>query len=80
MIDFTTNGLGTIMGTGSDITDPVPPDYPRRQMRAGLCSVIVKAGKKPGILRIYASSTGLEPASLAIKLDVQKENGGKNEL
>lgn len=65
---FDTNALGRIMGTGSDVCDHRPVAEQDRQMRAGLCSVIVKAGNQPGTLRLYARAKGLEPASLSIDL------------
>ncbi len=72
-IHFDTNGLGAILGTGSDVCDHRPVTEQDRQMRAGRCAVIVKAGFQPGILRIYAQAEGLEPAALAVKLsDVQR--------
>jgi beta-galactosidase len=68
LVHVNTNGLGRILGTGSDVCDHRPVTEPDRQMRAGLCSIIVQAGSKAGTLRIYAAAAGLEPASLAIEL------------
>jgi beta-galactosidase len=67
-IRFDTNGLGRILGTGSDVCDHRPVPEQDRQMRSGLCSVAVKAGFKPGTLRVYARAAGLDSASLAIEL------------
>lgn len=58
-ISFETNGLGFVEATGSDISDHVPPHHPIRKMRAGLCSVLVRAGKDPGVLSVYARAEGL---------------------
>lgn len=68
MIHFDCNGLGEIAGTGSDVSDHVPPACPDRRMRAGLVSVLVRAGKTAGTLRVYAHADGLESARLDIEL------------
>jgi len=67
-IRFSTNSLGKIAGTGSDVCDHVPVSSLDRQMRAGLCSVAVKVGNEAGILKIYAKAEGLEAARLEIDL------------
>ncbi len=67
-IRFDTNGLGRILGTGSDVCDHRPVPEQDRQMRAGLCSVAVKSGFTPGTLRVYAHAAGLASASLPIEL------------
>jgi beta-galactosidase len=67
-IRFDTNGLGRILGTGSDVCDHRPVPEQDRQMRAGLCSVAVKAGFKSGTLRVVAHAAGLASASLPIEL------------
>ncbi len=58
-VRFHTNGLGTVIGTGSDISDHIPPHIPDRQMRAGRISVAVRVGHTPGKLRLYAEATDL---------------------
>lgn len=68
MISFNANSLGTILGTGSDISDHTPVTSLDRRMRAGLCSAAVKVGNVPGTLKIYASAPGLDGASLSIEL------------
>lgn len=65
---FHTNCLGTVVGTGSDVSDPVPVPCTDRRMRAGLCSVAVRVGKQPGELKVYAESAGLKSACLSVKL------------
>ncbi len=67
-ITFTCNGLGKILGTGSDICDHVPPREQVRDMRAGLCALAVRAGTSAGVLRVYATAPGLTPARLDIPL------------
>jgi len=67
-ISFDTNKFGKIVGTGSDVCDHTPVTSPDRRMRAGLCSVAVKVGPNPGILKVYAKSPGLKSASISIEL------------
>ena len=67
-IKFYTNKLGYIVGTGSDISDHVPPNCPDRQMRAGKCSVAVRIGNQPGDLKVYAYSGELNKAVITIPL------------
>jgi beta-galactosidase len=67
-VRFSANRLGKIVGTGSDITDHVPVSCPDRRMRAGLCSVAVKAASQAGTLRVYAQAENLLPARLDIPL------------
>lgn len=68
-ITFTTNSLGKILGTGSDVCDHTPVNSPVRKMRAGLCSVAVKVGTEPGVLKVYATAEGLLPDRLDIELN-----------
>lgn len=67
-IVFLTNGLGKVLGTGSDISDGVPPCSSMRKMRAGLCSAVVETGEKKGMLEIYAFAEGLLPGILKVRL------------
>lgn len=67
-ISFAANGLGRILGSGSDVCDSVPPAWPVRRMRAGLCSLAVQAGTKSGMLKVWATSAGLKSAVLEIAL------------
>lgn len=69
MVRFSTNGLGVIAATGSDVCDHEPIGCPDRRMRAGLISVLVRAGEKPGLLRVLAEADGLSPASLEVGLE-----------
>ena len=68
-IKFYTNKLGAVVGTGSDISDHVPPQCPDRKMRAGKCSVAVRVGNEPGILKVYAYSENLDTAVISIPLE-----------
>ena len=67
-VSFHTNGLGTVIATGSDISDHVPPYYTNRRMRAGRITVAVRVGKTAGTLRVYANSDNLETGVLKIDL------------
>jgi len=67
-IHFDTNQYGKIVGTGSDITDHIPPKESDRRMRAGLCAVAVKVGKELGELKVYARADGMKTAILKINL------------
>ena len=68
LVRFNTNGLGYVAGTGSDVSDHTPVTCPDRKMRAGLISVLVRAGEQAGTLRVYAEADDLEPARLDIQL------------
>ena len=67
-VTFSTNGLGSIYSTGSDITDHSSLFLPTRKMRAGRIGVAVKIGDVEGELKIYAQSSGLESGVLTINL------------
>jgi len=68
MVHFTCNALGTIVGTGSDISDHAPLCSRERQMRAGKISVAVRLGKAHGTLRLYAENPYLENGSISIEI------------
>lgn len=67
-IDFTTNSLGNVYSTGSDITDHSSLLLPYRSMRAGRTTALIIAGDKKGTLKVYAESAGLLPARLDVEL------------
>ncbi len=67
-VTFSTNGLGRIYSTGSDVTDHTSLFLPTRKMRAGRIGVAVKLGETEGTLQIYAQSGGLENAVLVVDL------------
>lgn len=69
LIAFETNGFGSVEGTGSDISDHIPPGYPVRKMRGGLCSVLVRTGKEAGLLSVYARVEGLATGVIDIRLE-----------
>ena len=65
---FSTNALGKIVGTGSDVCDHERVDLPYRRMREGVVAVAVKVGKEAGALKIYAEADGLLGDTLEIAL------------
>ena len=67
-VSFNTNSLGCVVGTGSDITDHIPPHITSRQMRAGRITAAVRVGTKAGDLKVYAKADGLDEAVLTIPL------------
>lgn len=67
-VSFTTNGLGVVVGSGSDNADPIPPQHADRRMWAGVCVCAVRVGRVAGTLRVYAHAGGLKPGCLEILL------------
>jgi hypothetical protein len=67
-VRFTTNSLGKVVGTGSDICDHNPVTDTDRRMRAGKISVAVQVGNNSGTLKIYAEADGLRSAMLLIEI------------
>ncbi len=66
---FCTNGLGTVVGTGSSVSDHNPVNLSERRMYAGKITVAVRVGNKKGTLRVFASADNLNDASLDIELN-----------
>lgn len=69
MVQFFCNEKGSILGTGSDVCDHEPVTCHDRKMRAGLISLIARAGKEKGQLVLLAKAEGLEPGKLVIELE-----------
>ena len=67
-VSFSTNGLGRIAGTGSDIADHNPPHLTSRRMRAGRITVAVQVGTAAGELKVYAEADGLKNGVVTISL------------
>ena len=72
-VEFHTNAVGKILGTGSDICDHSPLPEPKRQMREGAISLAVgiatSRGKRAcpaGVIEVYAKADGLQGAKLTI--------------
>ena len=68
-VSFSTNELGKIYSTGSDISDHSSLFRSTRKMRAGRISVAVKTTGKAGYLQVYAYGNGLQSAVLTISLE-----------
>ena len=68
-VHFATNSLGTVVGTGSDVSDHIPATRAERRMRAGAIGVAVKVNTVRGLLKVYARADGLEAAVLSVPLD-----------
>ncbi|MBQ6614193.1 MAG: DUF4982 domain-containing protein [Clostridia bacterium] len=69
---FTSNKLGKVVGTGSDVCDHERVDLPYRRMREGVIAVAVKVGKEAGTLKVYAESDGLIGDTIEIKITEDK--------
>ena len=67
-VHFAPNSLGTVAGTGSDVSDHIPVTRAERRMRAGAIGVAVKVNTESGLLKVYARADGLEAAVLSIPL------------
>ena len=67
-VRFNCNGLGQIIGTGSDVSDRNPVNIPARQMRAGAITVAVRVGDNAGKLVLYANSDGLDGTRIEIDI------------
>ena len=67
-VSFTTNLLGKVVGTGSDICDHNPVTDTDRRMRAGKISLVVQVGNNSGTLKVYAEADGLQAAMLPIEI------------
>jgi hypothetical protein len=67
-VTFTTNALGEVYSTGSDITDHSNLFSSTRRMRAGRIGVAVKLGQISGELKVYAESAGLERAVITVTI------------
>ena len=66
LLRFTAQG-GTVVGTGSSVTDHVPPHCPERRMFAGRVSVAVRPDAGASSFRLMVSGEGLPRAWLVAK-------------
>lgn len=69
-VSFYCNRYGRIAATGGAVTDHTPPRCPDRKLWMGRCSVLVKTGKTPGVLKVVAQADGLKPAVLSVDLSL----------
>ena len=67
-VNFNSNRLGSIVGTGSDNADHNPVYETGRKMYAGRITVAVKVGNATGDLKVYANSENLDSAVITIPL------------
>lgn len=65
-VRFHTEGDGKIIGTGSGVSDPVPPQSTDREMYAGKISVAVRVKKDAQAVRIYARAEHMQAGMLEI--------------
>jgi beta-galactosidase len=64
---FKVTGPGEIAGVGNgDPSSHEPDKASKRRAFNGLCAVFVRAGKKPGRIRMYARSNGLKSAAVQL--------------
>lgn len=68
IVSFNCNKLGTIIATGSDISDHTPVTSPVRKMRAGRITVAVKTAREKGTLKVFATADGLADGVLNIEI------------
>ena len=71
-VSFTASGSASVIGTGSDISDHIPPQHPCRRMRAGVIVCALRTKKTAGETRVIAECEHLLPASLTIHVPSQK--------
>ena len=68
VVRFTSNALGRVVGTGSDVCDHVPVASPERKMRAGRIAAAVRVGKTHGTLKLYAESERLDGTRCEVEI------------
>lgn len=67
-VSFSSNELGTVVGTGSSVSDHTPVTDTTRKMYAGKISVAVKLKDQNGTLKVYATSENLGNAVLSVEV------------
>ncbi len=78
-VEFHTNKMGRILGTGSDVCDHNPLPEPKRRMRAGAIGVAVGVATERGrrtaessVIEVYANAEGMRGAKLCIPFEADK--------
>ncbi len=67
LLQFSISGSAKIIGTGSDVSDHIPPQMPDRRMRAGLCAAAVQRIEGRQIpARLIVAAEGLKSASIEL--------------
>lgn len=68
LIRFALAGAGQVIGVGNGNPSSLEPDKASQRMAfAGLCQVIVQAGRTPGAMKLTAESDGLTAATVTIQ-------------
>ena len=67
-VKFTSNELGTIVGTGSSVADHTPVPSTTRTMYAGKISVAVRVKDTSGKLKVFACANGLDGATVSVEI------------
>ena len=67
-VSFHVEGDGKIIGTGSGVSDFVPPQCTDREMFAGKISVAVRVNKDARFVTVYARAKGLQAGMLELNL------------
>ncbi len=66
-VTFRVEGSGRLIGVGNgDLSSHEADTGDTRKAFGGLCCAVVRAGREAGEMRIEASASGLEPATLVI--------------
>lgn len=75
-VRFTASGAASVIGTGSDVSDHIPPQNPCRRMRAGVIVLALQTKKASGDTLLIAECEHLLPASLTISVPNTKNQRG----
>lgn len=71
-VSFTASGAALLIGTGSDISDHIPPQNPCRRMRAGVIAIALRTRKAAGEVCLIAECEHLLPAALTVSVPSSK--------
>ncbi|MBR5870735.1 MAG: DUF4982 domain-containing protein [Clostridia bacterium] len=71
-VSFTASGAASVIGTGSDIADHIPPQNPSRRMRAGVIVLALRTRKTAGDVTVIAECEHLLPTALHISVPQTK--------
>ena len=67
-VNFSSNELGQIVGTGSSVSDHIPITAVTRKMYAGKIGVAVKVKDIKGELKVFATAENLDTAMLTVEI------------
>ena len=74
LVSFEIEGPGTIVGVGN--ANPISLEsyqQPRREAWRGRCLVIIKSGKRPGVVELKANADGLTPSQIQLTVEPTRE-------